>query len=250
MGGRLQVSSKLGVGSRFWFDLELEKMSERLETAVAPDSSSLIVGYLGSRRKILVVDDRPENCAVLLNLLTPLGFEVQTAVNGKEALGQALTFAPDLILMDLVMPVMDGFEATRQLRQLPDLKDVRIIALSASAFDETQQESLLAGCSGFLTKPIQADLLLEMIRVHLHLEWVLEETAVSSQPIRDDIPVQGPSATEAAVLHQLALRGDVRGLLQQLDTLDNEVAPFAREVRRLAQTFKLKEIRKLIEPFL
>jgi DNA-binding response OmpR family regulator len=81
----------------------------------------------------------------------------------------------DLILMDLLMPVLDGFEVTRQLRQLPELKDVVAIALSADVFESTKQKSLAAGCQDFLPKPVQAELLLESVMVHLRLEGIYEE---------------------------------------------------------------------------
>ena len=101
-------------------------------------------------RRLLVVDDKAENRSVLMRMLAPLGFELKEAADGQEALEQAVAFQPDLIMMDLVMPVMDGFEATRQLRQVPALKTIPIIALSASVFEYTRQQSMEVGCDGFI----------------------------------------------------------------------------------------------------
>ena len=109
------------------------------------------------RERILVVDDKPTNRGIVLNLLEPLGFDVQEAENGQEALAKIAEPSPHLIIMDLIMPVMDGIEATSRIRQLPEGNDVTIIASSASVFQFNQQDSLKAGCNDFLNKPIRAD---------------------------------------------------------------------------------------------
>ncbi|MCP4937057.1 MAG: response regulator, partial [bacterium] len=132
MGGELLVESESGVGSTFWFDIEVLVVQAAVkETAV---SSQQIMGYTGARQKILVVDDDQSKLGVLYNLLKPMGFAVATAKDGREAVAQAQLNHPHLVLMDLVMPNMDGLEATRTLRQLPDLQAVPIIAVSAKAF--------------------------------------------------------------------------------------------------------------------
>ena len=103
--------------------------------------------------RILLVDDHDENRATLKDMLLPLGFEIAEAVNGQDALAQATIFSPELILMDLVMPVMDGLEATRQIRQIPAFQGVVVIGVSASALEAKRQVSLDAGCDDFLAKP-------------------------------------------------------------------------------------------------
>ncbi|MCP4936837.1 MAG: PAS domain S-box protein, partial [bacterium] len=109
MGGDLQADSRPGQGSRFWFEVSFPEVeSLRVESAA---DQALINGYEGKRRKILIVDDRPENLWVLQSMIEPLGFTLQTAENGQEAIQQPQLFEPDLILMDLMMPLMDGFAA-------------------------------------------------------------------------------------------------------------------------------------------
>lgn len=147
MGSEIQVNSQPGRGSTFWFDLVLLESNQRQVTNVI---SPNIVGYLGVRRRVLVVDNQWENRAVLVGLLQPLGFETMEAVDGQDGLNKAQEFHPDAILMDLVMPNMDGFEAIRRLRSSPDLKDIAIIAVSASTLDFDQETSRRAGCNGFL----------------------------------------------------------------------------------------------------
>jgi signal transduction histidine kinase len=133
MGAELKVESTLGRGSIFWFELDLlavdspEKNKKR--------SEKFIKGFNGTNKKILVADDRRENRSVLIHLLQPLGFEIIEAVDGQDCLNKALEFQPDCILIDLVMPVMDGFEAMRQIRKLPQLQNVVAIGTSASIME-------------------------------------------------------------------------------------------------------------------
>jgi len=127
---------------------------------------------------VLVVDDEPVSRALTAGMLSPLGFDVIQAADGSEAADKAIEHRPHAVLMDLVMPGIDGLEATQRIRRSPGGDEVVIIAVSASLFDRNRQDSLQAGCDDFLAKPMQADELLEMLRVRLGLEWVYEEAAV------------------------------------------------------------------------
>ncbi len=172
MGGEIKVKCKPGQGSRFWFDLSFPIVD--VEVKEKPVQYQKITGYKGTRQKVLVVDDNLENRLVLVNLLAPLGFEVTQAEDGRQGLAKAGEFHPDLILMDLRMPVMSGLEAVAAIRRIPGLKKIPIIAASASVLPEDQEESRLAGCDGFLPKPVQFDELLKMLQEHLTLEWISE----------------------------------------------------------------------------
>jgi PAS domain S-box-containing protein len=162
MGGELHVQSFLGQGSQFWLDLDLPPVTEELEVT-EPVTEDII---LNEKYKILVVDDQWENRSVLIDLLTPLGFEVMEAKNGQECLEQAVQFQPDFILLDRVMPGMDGFETFHKLRQLPNSDEMSIIALTANAFEDEQQKCLAAGYDGFISKPVQVEKLLAQLRYH------------------------------------------------------------------------------------
>ncbi len=174
MGSKLEVESTPGVGSKFWIDLDLPEARYWMTSATVKAKTN-IIGYEGARQKILVVDDRWENCSVIVNLLDTIGFELIEASNGKEGLEKAIEFHPDLIITDLVMPVMDGFEMTRQLRKLPEFKEKIILASSASVFNFNRQQSWESGCNDFIPKPIQAEELLEKLQNYLGLQWIYEK---------------------------------------------------------------------------
>ena len=107
-----------------------------------------------SKKKILVVDDNEDNREILVFRLQQLGFEVLVASNGKEAIETASQKRPDVILMDLRMPVMDGWEATRTLRQTEWGKDLPVVAVTAHAMEEDRRKALNAGCNEFIPKPV------------------------------------------------------------------------------------------------
>ncbi|MEM6445969.1 MAG: ATP-binding protein [Cyanobacteria bacterium J06642_2] len=269
MNSRIQVTSQLSKGSIFWFDLELPVVPEWPQ-ALRVDRQGTIIGYAGKRQKILVVDDRWENRSVILAMLQPLGFEIEEAVNGKEALAKLATWKPDLILSDLVMPVMDGFELIRNLRLIPEGKSVVFIACSASVLEDDQFESLSAGADEFLPKPVQAELLLEILRNRLNLRWIYEDpdrnageeaksertsetNGSATKALTTGGEVVAPSIEDLTMLHNLAKKGDLDGLnaaLGQLEEHDVKYVPFARELAQLADGFQLKPLKGKLEQYL
>jgi two-component system, cell cycle response regulator DivK len=104
--------------------------------------------------RILIAEDHQDNREMLTRRLERRGYEVHVAENGAEAVEKAKEVAPDLILMDISMPIMSGIEATKMLRQTPDCRDVKIVALTAHAMDSARQECMDAGCNEFATKPV------------------------------------------------------------------------------------------------
>jgi CheY-like chemotaxis protein len=171
MGGEIQVESEAGRGSRFWFDL-----SAPTEPRVARLSEQqYVAGYEGPRKRVMIVDDTPANRMMLAVLLGELGFKVNQAASGQEALEQAMAGPPDLVLMDMVMPGLDGLEATHRLRQIEGMQHVPIIAVSASASDNDEKRCLAAGVSAFVSKPIRQELLLQEVGRLLQLHWLFQD---------------------------------------------------------------------------
>lgn len=175
MQSEICVESSFGKGSVFSFEVELPEVQDWADSSRIVEQGT-VTGYRGEKRQILIVDDRWENRAVLVNLLEPIGFVTIEASNGKEGFDRALELAPDLILTDSVMPVTDGFELLRQIRAHPKLQDTIVLVSSASVFEIDRQKSLDAGGNDFLPKPVQADLLLGLIKQYLQLQWIYKET--------------------------------------------------------------------------
>ena len=252
MGGALQVQSAPGAGSLFWFDIDLPER-QSWSGSVA-DAARLIVGYEGRRRKILVVDDKPENRSVAVQLLLPLGFEVAEAQDGMDSLRQAAALQPDLILMDLVMPVMDGFEAMRRIRRDPQLKNVALIALSASVFEDNRIASTEAGCDAFIAKPIEFEVLLKTLAAHLDLTWIYHKDSAAHAPGRaEERPLIAPPQMELAALFERAQKGQIVALRKQIDHIEqlgDAYIPFATTLRQFAQHFQMKRICNFISPYL
>ncbi|NEO69949.1 response regulator [Moorena sp. SIO3H5] len=257
MESTLEVQSQLGVGSVFWFDLELPEATG-VTDVIVPDQT--IIGFLGQSRKILVVDDKQENRWVLVNLLTPFGFELKEATNGKEGLEKAKQFQPDMIITDLLMPQMDGFEMIRQLRESSQFSSVPLIACSASVFDDHQHHSIEAGADDFLPKPVESKKLLEKLRKYLKLEWVYEGEEDKDKNLSTKAPsslktensIVPPSKESLDQLYDLAKTGLISEILKQVEILeksDDKLIPFSQHLRQLAEDFKLKKIRQFIQQY-
>jgi CheY-like chemotaxis protein len=266
MGGELQVHSTLGQGSQFTVELELPAIG-KLETPIAMENQAFITGYRcrdesTPNYKILVIDDQLENRLVIVNLLTPLGFTVIEANHGQEGLNQVQTELPDLIILDLIMPVMDGFEFVQRLRQIPQYQEMVVIATSASVFSQYKEESITVGCNEFIAKPIRAEILFDSLHRYLPLEWIYQSgednyssMAAESADDNDEAllaTITLPSQA-AAKLFELAQIGDINGIIEQakqLPQLDKSFAPLATRIINLAQQFEDEKISNLVKPYI
>lgn len=256
----LRVESTLGEGSTFWFEVTFPvAKTTPEERSIGAIEGQNIVGYKGPKRKILVVDDKTYNRLLLVSLLEPLGFEVFTAGDGREEVEKAREIQPDLILTDLVMPLMTGIEAAQEIRQIPTLQSVPIIAVSASVLSKEQQKSRLARCDDYLSKPINADRLFDMLKAHLALEWVYETDPEYQKPASDreaepHMPDMAlPPAEELEHLFDLARRGSMRKIhrrAEQIETMDEKYKPFARKLQQLAKNFEDQIIKTLLKQYL
>ena len=295
MGGEVSVSTRVGQGSTFQFAIPLELADP---SAVALVSSGRTIQRLAphqSTHRILVVDDRPENCAPLVQLLQSVGFETRSATNGQTALIQWRTWHPHLISMDMRMPGMDGYEATRRIRELEMREEkekrrgkeerrgkegrreeggersweegrgkreegggkreeggekreegekgetlgiggavgvTKIIALTASAFEDQREAMLAAGCDDFVHKPFQAAEIFRKLAEHLGVRYVLTETETALPAIAPREPLtperlQGMPLDWQRSLHQAAVQADgdwLQSLVRQVPPEQAEVA--------------------------
>ena len=265
MNSQLQIESQPQVGSTFSFELALPEATEWQRVA-QKTSQGRITGYKGEKRRILIVDDRWENCSVLLGLLSPLGFDVIEALDGAQGLEQAKLARPDLILTDLTMPVMDGFELLEHLLADEQLKDIPVVVSSASVFEADQHKCLEAGAVDFLPKPVQLDKLIALLKHHLDLEWTYAEVERSaespdsaSSSASDDAETARKltDASEASFSHvpveileslnELALSGDLDGLITQARSLFPSYRALSSKLIEMAENFQINQIKQFLQ---
>jgi len=168
MGGDAGARSTPGVGSLFWFTVCLQRdhhAAGLAEQAVDDAENVLRQNYSG--RRVLLVEDEPINREIALLMLEDAGLSVDQAEDGAEAVDMAMNGGYDLILMDMQMPRMDGVEATRRIRELPDCRAVPILAMTANAFAEDRARCLAAGMDDFMAKPVQPERLYAMVLRYL-----------------------------------------------------------------------------------
>ncbi|MGZ5006702.1 MAG: ATP-binding protein [Methylobacter sp.] len=174
MGGHLTLESTLGKGSLFRVDLPLRPAKQ--ENIVKPKESAQddVVGLAPGQPeyRILIVEDQLENQLLLTQLMENIGIPVKVAKNGKHGVELLQSWRPHLIWMDRRMPVMDGIEATQTIRQLPEGKEVKIIAVTASAFMEQRDEMLQVGMDDFVRKPYRASEIYECLSKHLGVKYI------------------------------------------------------------------------------
>jgi signal transduction histidine kinase/CheY-like chemotaxis protein len=250
MDSHLQVQSELEVGSTFWFETELMEAQE-WAIAARKNIHGTVVGYSGEKRQVLVVDDRWENRAVIVNLLEPVGFEMLEAADGQEGLEQLTATQPDLVITDIAMPIMDGFEMLKQLRQNPEHQAIPVIVSSASVFEIDRDKSIAAGGNTFLAKPVQAETLLEQVQELLQINWIYQTV---NPPVNAEASATDGGATpDRQVLETLAqlleegnlfkVQEEVRGLARS----QPQCADFAQTVDQLAENFQIKKLTALIQ---
>ncbi|MFB2771256.1 ATP-binding protein [Pelatocladus sp. BLCC-F211] len=258
MGSQIQVQSQLGVGSTFFFEVDFPLALEWQQSAMTATGQQLL-GYEGRKQTLLVVDDKWENRSVIVNLLEPLSFVVLEAEDGQDGLVKAAEVKPDLIITDLLMPVMDGYEFMRQIRQSETLKALPVIVSSASVSTMDQQQSLDAGGDDFLTKPVQADELFKLLQKHLQLQWVYQSTESSLEPSvcpqdAEAIALSGelPNQETLAQLLQLAQDGRLQKLAQVAMALEQQeprYAAFVQHILELTSKFQVEKLEAFILQF-
>lgn len=256
MNGQIQVKSKPGIGSDFFFEVELAIATDwAQQNSIA--TGKQIIGYEGQRRHLLVVDDRWENRAILVNLLEPLGFQVSEAENGQVGLEKIRQLSPDLVITDLAMPVMNGFELLKQVRSANDLQHQKVIVSSASVAQADRELSLDAGGNDFLPKPVEVSELFNLLATYLELEWKYEITS-NDQPSTPATKLQNPegiipSKEELKTLLELAQQGNLKRLrehTEQIADSNPHYASFASQILQLAKQFKAEEIEDLLKQHL
>jgi CheY-like chemotaxis protein len=244
MGGRLTVASRPGEGCIFSLSLALPETASTLAKA----SSGRVVGLAEGQDelRILVVDDKADNRELVRQLLEMAGFIVHTADNGQQAIDVFQHWQPHFIWMDMRMPVLDGYAATRQIRALPGGDTVRIVALTANAFEEDRREIMAAGCDDLVRKPLEEGRLFAVMGELLGLRYRHTEDATSAQPASE----QDLSVLPAAVRQQLKIAAEALDLetMQQLVTQLHAAHPdLAAALEVLLQGYRFDRIGQLCD---
>ena len=254
MGGDITVSSTLGQGTVFRFDVPI-----RLAEAANVQTRQLQRRVIGLEPgqptyRILIVEDRWENRQLLVKLLSPLGFEVREAANGQEGVALWKSWEPHLIWMDMRMPVMDGYEATQQIKAQLKGQATVIIALTASALEEERSIVLSAGCDDFVRKPFQASALFEKMAQYLGVRYIYEEPTTPSSLQPEAFP--GVLTAEAlavmpdewvAQLHQAATQAHAKLIFQLIEQIPEQNVPLASIVADLVNNFRFDKITDLTQ---
>ncbi|GEM_PF-1006553 len=214
MGGNISVKSTLGVGSIFTFDIICDYANASDIGTISPQYHIIGLDLKPEENppSILIIEDQWTNCELLLNILQPLGFEIQTAENGEKGLQIWENWHPDLILMDIRMPIMDGYEATKEIRSREKLRRqednadfpaVPIIALTASVFDSQKELLLSIGCDDFLAKPLDENKLLEKIGLYLNIKYLYQEIKPDLSEIKRSDQIKSKiTADDLAIMPQ------------------------------------------------
>jgi len=264
MGGELTVSSRIGEGSTFQIRLFLPQVSDPKPISAAPLPN--ITGYAGPRRRVLIVDNEAVDRQMLANVLQPLGFEISTAASGIEALQLSPHVRPDLILLDIGMPGIDGWETARLLRGM-QLGRLPILVVSADAFEQHHGADVGIGSADFLVKPVNVGTLLGRIRDKLGLAWIthddLYQEADATVADASNIDASGSDTAEPTAgdlpplprewllaLRELGELGHVRGILNKLrdiEQLDPRYLGVTVRLRAHVEAFRLADYLHALE---
>jgi two-component system sensor histidine kinase/response regulator len=239
MGGEISVSSQVGKGSVFSFEIPVAESDER--AALGNTDSRRVIGLQPGqpRYRILIADDAVDNRELLVQLLGPVGFDLRAVVDGKEALREFRSWRPHLILLDIRMPEVDGYEVMRTVRAGKVDNQVKIIAVTASAFAEMRDEVLRAGADEFVAKPFREQEVFEKIASALGLEYVYEATVPETGPENVlDADALGRLDPQVIVrLREAALLVDFRGVQSVIDEIAVHDERAAKALRAMADRF-------------
>jgi len=253
MGGDITVSSEVGQGSVFKFEVQL--CLAKATDVQAEQSPRQVIGLEPDQPlyRLLVVEDRAASRKLLVKLLKPLGFEVREAVNGQEAIEVWESWQPHLIWMDMRMPVMDGYEATRRIKATTKGQATVIVALTASAFEEDRATILSEGCDDFVRKPFREAEIFDRLTRHLGVRFVYDQaqaqpTSACPSDVQETLTptaLAGLPAGWVADLHQAATQADADLVLGLLDQMREQNPSLVEALARLIHNFRFDTLMAL-----
>jgi PAS domain S-box-containing protein len=252
MEGSINVKSTMGNGSLFYAEIPVELVREgKISTIETPHRRVKKFKSDEPKWRILIVEDEANNRLLLHRQLESVGFSVREAVNGKEAIQQFEDWHPNLICMDMRMPVMDGYEATRSIRALPGGTEVKILALTASAFKEQNEQIMTVGCDAVIHKPYNESAIYKAIGEQLELQYIYEET-------KDLLNQKAPAilyVTDLENLHEewlddllaVAQLGEIETMLSLTKTLPESESETKAKLDHYIKEFQIESLIKILE---
>jgi CheY-like chemotaxis protein len=250
MGGAITVSSQVGKGSVFVIHLPLKEGDAQ---AVQPKNKPRHVLRLQpgqAKCRVLIADDVEDNRELLVQILRPVGFEMRLATDGEQAVKEFEQWQPHLILMDFRMPVMDGHEAIRRIRAAAGGKEVKIIAVTASALDENRQVLLGIGADDFIGKPFQEVELFQKIHAHLGVEYEYAEEPAAPEEAAELTPESLAALPIDLIqpMREAVISADLDQLLAKIQEVEAGDPRLAQGLRRLAERFEYEKLLDLFGP--
>ena len=251
MGGEIKVSSEVGVGTVFKFDIPIGVVDN--SDIPTQEFTYQVIGLQPNQPsyRILVVDDLWNNRQLLVKLLSPIGFEVREACNGEEALQVWASWEPHLIWMDMRMPIVDGYEATKRIKATPKGKDTAIIALTASTFEEERAIVIAAGCDDFVRKPFREAEIFETMSKYIGVNYIYDKSDRHkdvSQIESDTINLSdltGISQTWLAELGNAAAAADSELAFSLIEQIKADYPNLAEALTKLVYNFQFDRIELL-----
>jgi len=246
MGGDITVNSQVGKGSVFVVRLPLKEGEAQAVQAKDTPRQVLRLQPGQATCRVLIADDIEDNRQLLAQLLAPVGFEIRLATNGAEAVQEFEEWRPHLILMDFRMPVMDGHEAIRRIRAMAGGKELKIIAVTASAMDENRQQLLKIGADDFISKPYREIELFHKIHTHLGVEYVYAEqlTNKDHEEAAELTPESLAGWPQDLIdpMREAVITADLDQLLSKIQEVEARDPRIARALRRLAEGFQYQKL--------
>jgi PAS domain S-box-containing protein len=255
MGGDVTVTSALGSGSVFLLEVPVERGDAGVAAKRSPFRRVIGLANRMHSPRILIVDDQIDNRDWLAKLLTVIGFSVQSADNGESGIRSWEEWEPQLILMDVHMPVMDGLEATRRIKADPRGKETIIVALTASAMDDDREAASKSGANDFLPKPCREGELLKKIGDHLNIEYEYDETSRDDEDRLhaggEELSVERLGLLPLELLNKLrnaTLNGDKKGLDHLIAEIKETVdVGIAQVLQGLANNYDYDALTRLLD---
>jgi CheY-like chemotaxis protein len=252
MNGEITIESKPGQGSLFKVKIPLQMV----EAGTAIPSKTPIAEVIGLQAdqpewRILVVDDNLENRVLLTTLLTNIGCNVKEAKNGEEAISIFQGWHPHFIWMDMRMPVLDGFAATRKIRTLPGGEAVKIVAVTASVLEERHDEIIACGCDEVVRKPFRDHEIFESMARQLGIKYLYQDRGVeAAQKPGINLTAEMLAGLPPDLLQDLretTLVLNMKAILEVIERIAEHAPDTAEHLRALVQDFQIDRIRELLE---